>query len=72
MKTDENLNLKDSVNGTSVRLNKSKCSLQIRNFVNVNTLKFVYYAIFDSHTNCESYIGVKLYQKGHYSHKLSA
>ena len=47
-KIDENW--KHHVNHAAVKLNRAISLLfKIRNFVNVNTLKTIYYAIFDSH-----------------------
>ena len=43
-----------------MKLNRANALLfKIRNFVNVNTLKTIYYAIFDSHIN---YVNVVLPQ----------
>ena len=48
--TDKNLNWKHNVPDIAITLNKANALLfKIRNFVNVNTLKTIYYAIFDLH-----------------------
>ena len=46
------MNWKHHVTDTAIKLNRANALLfKIRNFVNVITLKTVYYAIFDSHIN---------------------
>ena len=49
---DENWNWKHHVSDTAIKLNRTNALLfKIRNFVNVNTLKTIYYAIFESNIN---------------------
>ena len=51
IRTDENLNWKQ-VSHIAIKLNGVNALLfKIRNIVNVNTLKTIYYTIFDSHIN---------------------
>ena len=50
VRIDENLNWKHHVSDIAIKLNRSNALLlKIRNFVNVKTLKTIYYTIFDSH-----------------------
>ena len=52
VRIDENLNWKHHVSDTAIKLNRVNALLsRIRNFVNVKTLKTIYYTIFDSHIN---------------------
>ena len=52
VKIDENLNWKDHIHDIATRLNRANGLLfKIRNYVNFNTLKSIYFAIFDSHIN---------------------
>ena len=52
VKIDENLNWKDHIHDIATRLNRANALLfKIRNYVNFNTLKSIYFAIFDSHIN---------------------
>ena len=52
IRTDENLNWEHHVNDIVIKLYRGNALLfKIRNFVNVNTLKTIYYAIFNSHIN---------------------
>ena len=52
IRIDENLKRKHHVSDIVIKLNRANALLfKIRNFVNVDTLKTVYYAIFDSHIN---------------------
>ena len=52
VRIDENLNWKHHVSDIAIKLNRANALLfKIRNFVNVKTLKTIYYAIFDSHIN---------------------
>ena len=54
---DKNLNWKHHVSDIAIKLNRADALLfKIRNDVNVNTLKTIYYAIFDSHINYASVI----------------
>ena len=54
---DKNLNWKHHVSDTAIKLNRANALLfKIMNFVNVNTLKTIYYAIFDSHIYCANVI----------------
>ena len=47
---DENFNWKQHVSDIIIKLNRANALLfKIRNFVNVNTLKTIYYEIFNSH-----------------------
>ena len=49
-KIDENLNWKDYIHDIATKLNRANTLLpKIRNYVNFNTLKSIYFAIFDSH-----------------------
>ena len=52
IRTDKNLNWKHDVSDIVINLNRANALLfKIRNFVKVNTLKTIYYTIFDSHIN---------------------
>ena len=52
VKTDGNLNWKDHIHDIAIRLSRARAPLfKIRNYVNFNTLKAIYFAIFDSHIN---------------------
>ena len=52
IRIDENLNWKHHVSDIATKLNRANVLLfKIRNFVNVKTLKTIYYTIFDSHIN---------------------
>ena len=52
IRNDENLKWKHHVSDIAIKLNRANALLfKIRNFVNVNTLKTIYYAIFDSYIN---------------------
>ena len=52
VRIDENLNWKHHVSDIAIKLNRVNALLfKIRNFVNVKTLKTIYYTIFDSHIN---------------------
>ena len=52
VKIDENLNWKDHIHDIATRLNRANALLfKIRNYVNFNTLKLIYFAIFDSLKN---------------------
>ena len=52
VKIDENLNWKDHIHDIATKLNRANALLfKIRNYVNFNTLKSIYFAIFDSHIN---------------------
>ena len=52
IRIDKNLNWKHHVSDIAIKLNRANALLfKITNFVNVNTLKTIYYAIFDSHIN---------------------
>ena len=52
VKIDESLNWKDHIHDIATRLNRANALLlKIRNYVNFNTLKSIYFAIFDSHIN---------------------
>ena len=52
IRIDENLKWKHHVSSIAIKLNRANALLfKIRNFVNANTLKTIYYAIFDSHIN---------------------
>ena len=51
IRINENLNWKHHVTDTATKLNTANALLlKIRNFANVNTLKTIYYAIFDHGT----------------------
>ena len=46
------MNWKHHVSDIAIKLNRANAlPFKIRNFVNINTLKTIYYAIFDSHIN---------------------
>ena len=52
VKIDENLNWKDQTHDTAAKLNRANELLyKIRTYVDVNTLKSIYFAIFDSYIN---------------------
>ena len=51
-KIDSKLNWKSHVNATATKLNRANAMLyKVRNFVNANILKSIYYALFESHVN---------------------
>ena len=45
------MNWKHHVSDIAIKLQANALLFKIRNFVNINTLKTIYYAIFDSHIN---------------------
>ena len=50
LKIDDNLNWKDQAHDIKTKLNRTNGLLyKIRNYVSLNTLKAIYYAIFNSH-----------------------
>ena len=52
VKIDSKLNWKSHVNATATKLNQANAMLyRVRDFVNANILKSVYYALFESHIN---------------------
>ena len=52
IRIDENMKWKHHVTDIAIKLNRANALLfKIRNFVNVNTLKTIYYAIVGSHIN---------------------
>ena len=52
IKIDSNLNWKEQQNSIAIKINKATAILsKMRHYVNHNTLKMVYYSIFESHTN---------------------
>ena len=52
LKIDENLNWKDQTHDIVTKLNRANALLyKIRNYVSFNTVKTIYFAIFDSHIN---------------------
>ena len=52
IRIDKNLNWKHHISDIAIKLNRTNALLfKIRNFVNLNTLKTLYYAIFDTHIN---------------------
>ena len=52
VKIDENLNWKDQTNDIATNLQRANAVFyKIRNYVSFNTLKAIYFAIFDSHIN---------------------
>ena len=52
VKIDENLNWKDDLHDIAAKPNRANALLfKIRNYVDFNTLKSTYFAIFDSHIN---------------------
>ena len=57
VKIDENLNWNDHIHDIATKLNRANVLLfKIRNYVNFNTLKSIYFAIFDSHINFSNLI----------------
>ena len=57
VKMDENLDWKDQTYDVVTKLNRANALLyKIINCVSVNTLKVIYFAIFDSHINCAKLI----------------
>ena len=62
IRIDKNLNWKHHVSDIAIKLNRANALLfKIRNFVNVNTLKTIYYAIFDSHINYANVIWAQIF-----------
>ena len=60
VKIDENLTWKDHIHDIATKLNRANALLfKIRNYVNFNTLKSIYFAIFDSHINYANLIWVQ-------------
>ena len=60
IRIDKNLNCKHHVSDVAIKLNRENAlPFKIRNFVNVNTSKTIYYAIFDSHINYANVIWVQ-------------
>ena len=52
VKTDSKLNWKSHVNAIATKLNRANAMLyKVRDFVNANILKSIYYALFESHIN---------------------
>ena len=52
IKIDRSLHWHDQVNSIAVKLNRANALLRkIRNYVNMKTLRNIYFAIFDSHLN---------------------
>ena len=52
IRIEKNLNWKHHVSDIAIKLNRANALLfKIKNFININTLKTIYYAIFDSHIN---------------------
>ena len=52
VKIDENLNWKDHIHAIATEMNRANAlSFKSRNYVNFNTLKSIYFAVFDSHKN---------------------
>ena len=52
IKIDENLNWKQHIHDIAIKLNRTDALLfKIRNYVNKQILKTIYFAIFDSHIN---------------------
>ena len=52
IKIDENLNWKQHIHNIAIKLNRANALLNtIRNFVNKQTLRTIYFAIFDTHLN---------------------
>ena len=52
VKTDSKLNWKSHVNAIATKLNWANAMLyKVRDFVNANVLKSIYYALFESHIN---------------------
>ena len=52
VKTDSKLNWKSHANAIATKLNRANAMLyKVRDFVNANILKSIYYALFESHIN---------------------
>ena len=62
-KIDENLNWKQHIHDITIKLDIANALLSIiRNYVNKHILRTIYFAIFDSHKLCQSYMhGAKTY-----------
>ena len=57
IKIDSNLNWKDHQNSIAIKLNKANAILsKLKNFVNPNILRSIYFAIFESHLNYSSIV----------------
>ena len=57
VRIDSNLNWKEHLNATAIKLNKANAILsKVRHYVNESTLKSIYYAIFESHFNYASIV----------------
>ena len=57
IKIDENLNWKYHINEVSIKLIRANAILfKIRNYVNPKVLRFIYFAIFESHLNYSSIV----------------
>ena len=53
VRNDKFLHWHDQVNNIAVKLNRANALLlKIRNYINMKTLRNIYYAIFDSHLTC--------------------
>ena len=60
VKIDKNLNWNDHIHDIATKLNRANALLfKIRNYVNFNTLKSIYFVIFDSHINYVNLISGK-------------
>ena len=58
---DENLTWIDHINDIVIKLNRANAMLfKIRELVNINILKSIYYAIFDCHLNYANTVWVKI------------
>ena len=69
VKIDKNLNWNDHIHDIATKLNRANALLfKIRNYVNFNTLKSIYFAIFDSHIN---YANLKWGQKLNSAFRIS-
>ena len=52
VKIDENFNWDLRINDLAAKLNRANTHLsEIRNYVNQNLLRYIYFAVFDSHLN---------------------
>ena len=60
VKIDKNLNWNDHIHDIATKLNRANALLfKIRNYVNFNTLKSIYFAIFDSHIDYAKLVWVQ-------------
>ena len=68
IKIDSNLNWKEHWNHISIKLNRANAILsKLRHYINIQTLRSVYYSLFESHFN---YANIVWGQKINSSHRL--